>query len=114
MGSKIQIYIKNEEVLVTQGVTRPVVDHYCTDREIVKTERVMADSDLQALNIVKEFANEKGIPVEVCDVNTTTGKLKASLRGIRTTPTIIVGKVRIEGVLASELLRNRLESCFSK
>ncbi len=86
MAGKIQIYIKNEEVPVTQGVTRPLADHYCTDREIVKTEKVMTDSDSQALNIVEEFANEKGMLVEIYDINTTTGKLKASLRGVRTTP----------------------------
>jgi hypothetical protein len=110
MVKKICVYIKNVNVISTQGFVRPLADHYCTDRTVSKTERILPESDELTLKIVKEFAKEKGLDVEVCNVHTFTGKLKARIRGVRVTPTVLLSQSRIEGDLTPETLRTRLES----
>jgi len=111
MVHKIRVYIKNADVISAQGFVRPLADHYCTDLAVSKTERILPESHEQALRIVEEFAREKGLNVEVCNVHTLSGKLKARMRGVRVTPTVLLGQSRIEGDLTPETLRTRLESC---
>lgn len=113
MADKIEVYIKNENVVISQGIMRPVIDHYCTDGTMSKTESIVPEREKLALTVAEEFANEKGLSFEVCDVHTFKGKLKAKLRGVRTTPTIIIGENKIEGELAPELLKSKLESCLT-
>jgi hypothetical protein len=119
MIDKIEVYVRNEEVVTGQTIIgRPMSDglttHYCTAKEALKTERVMPEADRLTLAVVYDFANAKELKVEVHDVTTFKGKLKASLKGIKTTPTIIIGKLRIEGEQSSELLKSKLESYFNK
>jgi hypothetical protein len=114
MSNKIEVYIKNESVVISQGIIRPVADHGCTDGMTGKTEKVMLEGDRSALNVAKEFANERGLNVVVYDVHTFKGRLKAMLNGVSKTPTIIVGTSRIEGDLASDLLKSKLQSCLNE
>ena len=113
MAGKIEVYIRNKEVPVRRTFVRGPSDHPCLDTESLIHERIMPDVDRLALEVVNNFAKEKGLQVEVCDVSTFKGKLKASVKGIDKTPTIIIGKSRIEGELASELLRSKLESTLT-
>jgi hypothetical protein len=113
MAGKIEVYIRNKEVPVKRTFVRGPSDHPCLDTESLIYERIMPDVDRLALEVVNNFAKEKGLQVEVCNVSTFKGKLKASLKGIDKTPTIIIGKSRIEGELASELLRSKLESTLT-
>lgn len=114
MIDKIKVYVRNEEAPVGTGFVRGPPDHPCLDVNIVKTERVIPETDRLALEVVNEFAREKGLQVEVCDVSTLKGKLKASLRGINKTPVVLIGKGRIEGEHDLELLRTKLESYFTE
>lgn len=119
MVDKIEVYIRNEEVVTGQAIIgRPMSDgvsmHYCTAKETLKTEKVMSEASRLALEVANEFAKEKGLNVEVYDVSTFKGKLKAILRGIKTTPAIIIGKARIEGEHSSELLKSKLKSHFNE
>lgn len=111
MADKIEVYITNENVVVSQGFTRPVADHYCADATFSKTERIMPEREQMALDIAKEFANEKGLSVAVYNIHSAKGKLMAKLRQVKTTPTIIIGQSRIEGELTSDQLKNKLQSC---
>ena len=111
MAGKIEVYIRNKEVPVQRTFVRGPPDHPCLDKESLIYERIMPDVDWLALEVVNDFAKEKDLQVEVCDVSTFKGKLKASLKGIDKTPTIIIGKSRIEG--DSELLRSKLESTLT-
>jgi hypothetical protein len=113
MPGKIEVYIRNKEVPVQRTFVRGPSDHPCLDKENLIYERIMPDVDRLTLEVVNNFAKEKGLQVEVCDVSTFKGKLKASVKGIDKTPTIIIGKSRIEGELASELLRSKLESTLT-
>jgi hypothetical protein len=116
MIDKIEVYIKNEKVIVGQRVTEPISDgvmkHMCFSKKILDTEKVMPEAEKLALDVVNEFASEKGLNVAVYDVSTFKGKLKARLKGIKTTPTIIIGKVKIEGEHTSELLKSKLGALF--
>jgi hypothetical protein len=111
MAERIEIYIKNEKVAVPVGFVRPVIDHPCLDRNISRVQRILSENDRLALEFTEQFANDKGLPVQVYDVHTFKGKLKAWLKGIRTTPTIIIGTSRIEGELTPEQLKCKLQSC---
>jgi hypothetical protein len=113
MAGKIEVYIRNKEVLVQRTFVRGPSDHPCMDKESLIYERVMPDVDRLTLEVVTDFAKEKGLQVEICDISTFKGKLKASVKGINKTPTVIIGKSRIEGEFASELLRSKLESTLT-
>ena len=108
---KIEVYIKNEKVTLTQGLLHPLDEHPCLDRNISRTESILSDRDKLALTFVEQFASERSLPMEVYDVHTYRGRLRAFLKGIRTMPTVIVGNHRFEGKeLTLEQLRNKLES----
>jgi len=119
MVDKIEVYIRTEEVVTGQAIIgRPMSDgvttHYCTSRETLKTEKITPEADKLVLEVVNEFADEKGLDVEVYDVSTFKGRFKASVKGVKTTPTIIIGKARIEGESNLELLKNKLKSCINE
>ena len=115
MIDRIEVYIRNEEVATNQAIIigHPISDglttHYCTAKETLKTERVMSEADRLALEVVQKFAGQNGLRVEVCDVSTFRGQLRARLRGIRKTPAVVVGGNRIE-VQNIETLADRLKS----
>jgi glutaredoxin len=74
----------------------------------------MPQSDELALKCAREFADSKGIPVEVCDINTFGGRIKAWMKGVNTSPTIIVGNSRVQGEFTQEQLRSKLQSCITQ
>jgi len=116
MVLKIEVYIKGEEVVVgSEMIGQPVSDgvttHYCTINQALKREELMPEADRLALEIVNKFASEKGLKVEVCDISTFKGKMKARLKNVRVTPTILIGERRIESEDELRQLRSKLESC---
>ncbi len=119
MLETIEVYIRTEEILTSEAIIgRPISDgvtvHYCTVRETAKKEKMIPEADRLALEVVKEFADSKGVRLEVCDVSTFRGKLRAWSNGIKAIPTIFVCGVRIEGEQVSKLSRGTLESYFKK
>jgi hypothetical protein len=100
MFDKIEVYIKKEEVVVGKTVIGfPIPEHgMCSWKDTMKTEKVMPEADSVALEVAKDVAKERGIKVEVIDISTFMGKLKAISEGVKKTPTIIVGERKIEGV----------------
>jgi hypothetical protein len=127
MADKIEIYVRKEEVVTGEAVYETFseassaisgpTDGMVPTRTVargVKTEKVMPEADRTAVEVVKRFADERGLQVEICSVSTFIGRLKARQKGVKTTPTIVIGKFRIEGELAPELLRNRLELALKK
>jgi hypothetical protein len=99
MRGKVEVYIKREEVVVGQTVIgRPIMGHWCTAKNTLKTEKVMPEDDRIALEIVKEVAKERDVRVDVIDTSSFRGMLKAKSAGVNKTPTIVIGKNKIEGV----------------
>jgi hypothetical protein len=73
--------------------------HYCSAKEISETEEVISEEDEAVLKLVEELAVAKNLRLHVIDVARLSGKLRAKLRGVKATPTIIVGNGRLTGVL---------------
>jgi hypothetical protein len=114
MVDKIEVYIRNEKVVIIRGIMRPVADHSCTDGMIGETERVMPENDRLALNVVEEFAKNRGLDVVVHDICTWKERLKALLNGVNKTPTVIVGTSKIAGDLTADQLKSRLQSSLNE
>jgi 5,10-methylene-tetrahydrofolate dehydrogenase/methenyl tetrahydrofolate cyclohydrolase len=116
--NKIEVYVRKEKTLVGQYVSEPLSDgvmkHYCFSKKVLEYEKAMPEADKLALEVVNKFAEAKSLKVEVLDVSTLKGKLKASFKGIRKTPVVIVGRSRIEGEQTSKLLKSKLESCLAE
>jgi protein-disulfide isomerase len=109
MISKIEVYVRNEEVVIGDAyIGRPIVDHWCTFKETLKTEKVMSEADRITLEVINEIAKEKNLEIEVCDISSFKGKLKARSKGITKTPTIIIGDKKIEGIQEKEQILNLL------
>lgn len=53
MSTKIEVYVKNEEVVTGRAmIGRPIADHWCTARDTLKTEKVMPEPDRITLEVV--------------------------------------------------------------
>ena len=114
MVRTIEVYIMNKEVITRTGLEgRPLVAagevHYCSVKEISKTEKVISEEDEAALKLVEELAAEKNLRFRVIDVAGLKGKLRARLKGVKATPTIIVGNNRLIGVPKKEEFETLLE-----
>lgn len=114
MIDKIQVYIRKKKALVGQVVVDPVSDgtfhHACLSRKMLEYEKVASEADKVALAAVNNFAEEKGLRVEILDISTFKGRLRASFKDINKTPVIVIGRNRIEGEQTPQLLRSKLES----
>lgn len=114
MVNKVEVFIRKKKTLVGQYTTPPVsdgvIDHYCLSKQVSEYEKSLPEADQNALEVVREFAGGRGLQVEVHDVSTLKGKLKAGLRGVAKTPTVIIGQDRIEGELTQELLESKMGS----
>lgn len=113
MVNKIEAYVRRKRTIVRQYTTPPisdgVINHYCLSKQVTEYENSLPEADLHMLEVLGEFCKGKNIKVEIYDVSTLKGRLKASLRGITETPAAIIGQHRIEGELTSELLRSKFE-----
>ena len=114
MAKTIEVYIKNKEVITSTSLEgRPLAAggevHYCSVKEISKTEKVISEEDEAALKLVKEFAGENNLKFRIIDVSSSKGKLKAKLKGVITTPTIIVRNKRLIGTPKKETFETLLK-----
>jgi hypothetical protein len=118
MPNKIEVYVKREKKLVGQYASEPISDgvmtHSCLSKKMLEYEKALPEADKQALELVNEFADRKGLLVEVFDVSTLKGKLKAAARGIGRTPAVVVGQERIEVQSDPDQLMEKLETRFKE
>jgi hypothetical protein len=116
MFDKIELYVRKEKKLVGQYSSGPISDgvmvHSCLSKKMLEYEKALPKADKQALELVSEFAEKKGLLVEVFDVSTLKGKLKAAARGVLKTPTVVVGQERIHVLPDSDQLKEKLETRF--
>ena len=114
MARTVEVYIMNKEVVTQTALEgRPLVAggevHYCSVKEISKTEKIISDDDKAALQLVKTLTAKKDFKIRVVDVASLKGKMKAKLKGVKATPTIIVGNNRLVGVPKKEEFETLLE-----
>lgn len=108
MAKVIEVYVKNTQVPVgaEQVYYCKSPGHECTKTPITLAvmERVFSEADLNALRLSVAIAKEKGLKVRVYNISTFKGKLKAQLKGVHKTPTIIVENHRFEDTIAKDQL----------
>jgi hypothetical protein len=110
MDKIIEVYIKNEEALTQPTLVQTVPGHPCSTFECYKSEKIVPEADQAALKVAEEISEERGAKLKVYDVSTFKGKMWALLKGIKRTPTIVIGKDKIEGVPEKKQLISLLES----
>jgi len=115
VAGTIEVYIMNREVVTQMSFEgRPLAAgstvHYCTVKELAKTKtgKIFSEEDETALRLVREFAAEKGFEVRVVDTASFKGRMKAMMKRVKTTPTIIFGDARVVGVPKKEELEAML------
>lgn len=107
MAKTVEVYITNKEVMTHAGVDGSTLaaavfaqsrTHDCSMKETPKSEKIISEEDKAALKLVEELAAQNSLRLRVIDVASLRGNLRARLKGIKATPTIIVGNNRLIGV----------------
>jgi len=81
---KIEVFIKNEEVLLqSTQLGRPVADHYCTAHDTFKTEKILTEESKRVMEEAKEKAKELSARIAVFDLSTFKGQLSARFKGVK-------------------------------
>ena len=78
-----------------------------TERHITSPTTTPIDSK-RTIEIVRKFATKRGLGIKVYDVSKSSVAFRAWINGIRTTPTVLIGKQKIEGIPTLEELENAL------
>ncbi|MFX0069078.1 MAG: DsbA family protein [Promethearchaeota archaeon] len=108
--TRIEVFIKEKEIATGKVyVGSPVREHWCTFKEGVRKEKIMPEDDKKALEIVQKLAKENGLDIKVHNVSSFRGRLKARRSGVNNTPTIIIGKQKIEGMPTKEQILDLLQ-----
>ena len=110
MTRTIEIYIINKEVITQKSLEgRQIQGHYCTVKEISTTEKIIPDEDKAVLQLARRLIYGKDFKIQVIDVASLKGQLSAKLKGVKVTPTIIVGSNRLVGVPSEGEFKAALE-----
>jgi len=81
---KIEVFIKNEEVLLqSTHFGRPLEGHYCTAHDTFKTEQVLSEDSKTVLDEATEKAKELKAELVVYNLSTIKGKVAARLKGVK-------------------------------
>ncbi|MEM2912281.1 MAG: hypothetical protein QW146_07240 [Candidatus Bathyarchaeia archaeon] len=94
----IEVYIKTEKrIQPPPGGSYADYDaHPCLQKYNVR--RLIVPEQERALKILEKAAEQKNIKLKIYDVATFFGKVKAFVKGVKTTPCTVVGAQRIEGI----------------
>jgi deoxycytidylate deaminase len=109
----IQVFVNNEKVPVrnfqTYEFTSP--GHECTRKLITVPifESVLPEIHEQVIKLAERVAEEKGMKLKVYNLSSRMGKVKAVLKGVKETPTIIVGNHKISEEITEKKLLYLLE-----
>ncbi|MEM2102156.1 MAG: hypothetical protein QXM22_01420 [Candidatus Bathyarchaeia archaeon] len=108
----VEVYISSKEIVTQTSIEgRPLAAggtvHYCTIKGLLatKTEKILSKEDETTLQLIQKIAIEKNLKVQIIDVAKFTGKIKAFLKRVKNTPTIIFEKNRIVGTPKTEELK---------
>lgn len=116
MADKIEIYVKTQKQLIGQHHSVPVSDgvmiHSCLSKKMLEYEKTLPEQEKRVVDLVNNFADKRGLIIEIVDVSTYKGKLRAAMKGIGKTPTVLAGQERIETQRGLQQLESLLESHF--
>jgi protein-disulfide isomerase len=72
----------------------------------------LSETHQQAIEVATKVAEEKGMKVKIFNTSSRMGKLRAKLKRVKHTPTIIVGDGRITGNVTKEKLLSLLKPLY--
>lgn len=114
MKKIIEVFVRNQKAVVESECVVPrETAHPCsgtTTTVAYNEERILPEADQQALELARAVAEENDLKVKVYNLSTSFGSFKALIKGVRRTPTVIVGNERIEGTITKQSLLKALES----
>ena len=100
MVKTIDVFVKNTEVPVKTFQTYESVRPECPRSHrgymfgfpVLATiyESSLSETHQQVIEVAKKVANRKGVELKVYNLSSKTGKMKAFLKGVKKTPTIII------------------------
>lgn len=96
MKDNASLYVKSTKIPASVGYSRPVPDHSCTDAFVaIQIIHCYEYEDQKAIDLLKE----SGITHELIDLSNCpfTVRLKAKIRRINETPTLIWNDEKIIG-----------------
>jgi len=110
---KVELYVTSEKHFLPDKYQERVCEHTASGQvdisrpesklRFAKTKELF-ESDKEALKIVSEIAKEKGWKVEVYDLSSLVGGLRARLKGVNKTPMMFIDDHKIGGVPKREHL----------
>jgi len=104
---KIDLYVRSTKLMLPDTYEPRTCEHTASGQVdlfrpqstfLFQASRTLLENDNIAFEIVHEIAKERNWKVQVCDVSSFTGKIKARLKGINQTPVVVIDDHRIEGV----------------
>jgi len=105
---KMTVFVRRETVAFTPepGVSHPCWPGYKT---VTGSMSYMPYEDEELLELAKRLSDEYGLELEVINMNSLRGKLKAKLAGVKKAPAVRIGDKVLDGTLSEEELRKALE-----
>jgi len=81
---KIEVFVKKEEVLLqSTQLGRPIADHYCTAHDTFKTEQILSEDSKRVLDEATRKARELNAEMIIYNLSTLKDKLTARLKGVK-------------------------------
>jgi glutaredoxin len=77
---------------------------------MLEYEKTLPQPDKQILEFMNTYCEQKELPIEIIDLSTLKGRLKAKINGITKTPTITIDQKQIETQPDLDTLKQKLET----
>jgi hypothetical protein len=103
-GRTVEVYVKSEKKLDPPpgGSYADYDAHPCLQKRYIRN---ILPPDLEkAIKALGVSAQEKGLTLKIYDISTTVGRLRARVKGIKTTPVTIASGRKIGGIPTIEEL----------
>ncbi len=102
MKQIIHLYVKSEKHYREVYPTHAQATWYSSSDKKHYIGRILDSRQKHVVNIIGKYAEEHGIELKVHDLAHKTERKEARKRGIRKTPTTLIGEIKIIGVPAIE------------
>jgi len=77
-------FFKKEEVLLQSAqLGRPIADHYCTAHDTFKTEQILSEDSERILDEATKKVRELNAEMIIYNLSTLKGKLTARFKGVK-------------------------------
>jgi hypothetical protein len=112
LSRTIEVFVSNQEVITGhfKTVEFSTPGHPCTAKPIIAPilESVLPKNHLQIIEMIKKVAREHGFKIKIYNTSSRLGKIKAFLKGVKKTPTVIINNQKVTGKITEEKLLSLL------